>query len=96
MPVRVRIPTPLRPQTGGRAQVLASGETVAAVLRALVAEAPGLGAQILADDGTPRSFVNLYLNGEDVRSRSGLETPLVDGDELAIVPAIAGGLASAT
>jgi molybdopterin converting factor small subunit len=91
MPVRVRIPTPLRPHTGGRAQVIASGETVAEVIGALVAEAPALGAQLLGDDGRPRSFVNLYLNGEDVRSHAGLETKLVDGDELAIVPAIAGG-----
>ena len=91
MPVRIRIPTPLRPHIGGRAQVIASGETVAEVLGALVAEAPALGAQLLGDDGRPRSFVNLYLNGEDVRSRAGLETKLADGDELAIVPAIAGG-----
>ena len=93
MPVRVRIPTPLRPHTGGRSEVTAAGATVAEVIAALVAEAPALGAQILGDDGRPRSFVNLYLNGEDVRSRSGLETALEDGDELAIVPAIAGGAA---
>jgi len=92
MPVRIRIPTPLRPHTGGRAEVTAAGATVAEAISALVAEAPALGAQILGDDGKPRSFVNLYLNGEDVRSRSGLETELRDGDELAIVPAIAGGI----
>lgn len=92
MPVKIRIPTPLRPHTGGRAEVQAAGTTVAEAIGALVAEAPALGAQILGDDGKPRSFVNLYLNGEDVRSRSGLETTLADGDELAIVPAIAGGV----
>jgi len=91
MPVKIRIPTPLRPHTGGRAAVQAEGATVGEAIGALVAEAPALGAQILGDDGKPRSFVNLYLNGEDVRSRSGLETELKDGDELAIVPAIAGG-----
>jgi MoaD family protein len=91
MPVRIRIPTPLRPHTGGRAEVSAAGATVAAALDALVAEAPALRAQLLGDDGRPRSFVNLYLNGEDVRRRAGLDTPLQDGDELAIVPAIAGG-----
>ena len=91
MSVRVRIPTPLRPLTGGRAQVTTSGATVAEVIGALAAEAPELRAQLLAEDGRLRSFVNLYLNGEDVRSRSGLDTALADGDEIAIVPAIAGG-----
>jgi molybdopterin converting factor small subunit len=91
MSVKIRIPTPLRPHTGGRAAVQADGRTVAEAIGALVAEAPALGAQLLGEDGRPRSFVNLYLNGEDVRSRSGLETELADGDELAIVPAIAGG-----
>ena len=67
MSVRVRIPTPLRPLTGGRSQVTASGATVAEVVSALVAEAPALRAQLLAEDGRLRSFVNLYLNGEDVR-----------------------------
>jgi molybdopterin converting factor small subunit len=71
--------------------MIANGATVTEVLGALVAEAPALGAQLLGDDGRPRSFVNLYLNGEDVRSRDGLATTLADGDELAIVPAIAGG-----
>ena len=70
MSVRVRIPTPLRPLVGGRAQVTTSGATVAEVIGALAAEAPALRAQLLSDDGRLRSFVNLYLNGEDVRSRS--------------------------
>ena len=91
MSVRVRIPTPLRPLTGGRSQVTTSGTTVAEVIGALAAEAPELRAQLLSEDGRLRSFVNLYLNGEDVRSRSGLDTALADGDEIAIVPAIAGG-----
>ena len=91
MSVRVRIPTPLRPLVGGRAQVTTSGATIADVIGALAAEAPELRTQLLSEDGKLRSFVNLYLNGEDVRSRSGLETALADGDELPIVPAIAGG-----
>ncbi len=91
MSVRVRIPTPLRPYVGGQAAVSLTGETVKAVLDALLAEAPGLRPQLLADDGTLRTFVNVYVNGEDARARSGLETRLSDGDELAIVPAIAGG-----
>jgi molybdopterin converting factor small subunit len=91
MSVQVRIPTPLRPLVGGRAQVTTNGATVAEVIGALASEAPQLRAQLLSDDGKLRSFVNLYLNGEDVRSRSGLDTTIADGDELAIVPAIAGG-----
>jgi sulfur-carrier protein adenylyltransferase/sulfurtransferase len=91
MNVRVRIPTPLRPHAAGRAAVALSGETVRAVLDALVAEAPGLRSHLLAEDGSLRSFVNVYVNGEDARARAGLETRLADGDELAIVPAIAGG-----
>lgn len=91
MSVRVRIPTPLRPYAGGRSAVSLSGATVEAVLTALIAEAPGLRQHLLADDGSLRSFVNVYVNGEDVRARSGLATALSAGDELAIVPAIAGG-----
>jgi sulfur-carrier protein adenylyltransferase/sulfurtransferase len=91
MSVVVRIPTPLRPFTGGRSEVPSSGETVAAALDALLAEHPGLRPHLLGEDGRPRSFVNLFLNGEDVRGRSGLDTRLADGDRLAIVPAIAGG-----
>ncbi len=91
MSVRVRIPTPLRPYAGGQAAVSLPGETVEAVLAALIAQAPGLRPHLLADDGSLRSFVNVYLNGEDVRARSGLQTQLSAGDELAIVPAIAGG-----
>jgi molybdopterin/thiamine biosynthesis adenylyltransferase/rhodanese-related sulfurtransferase/molybdopterin converting factor small subunit len=91
MPVRVRIPTPLRPYAGGRAEVAASGASVAAVLDHLIAESPGLRSHLFGDDGRLRSFVNLYLNGEDVRARSGLDSTVEDGDTLAIVPAIAGG-----
>jgi adenylyltransferase/sulfurtransferase len=91
MSVRVRIPTPLRPYAGGRSEVALRATTVQAALEALVAEAPELRPHLLAEDGSLRSFVNLYLNGEDVRAKGGLATPLVDGDELKVVPAIAGG-----
>jgi molybdopterin converting factor small subunit len=91
MSVRVRIPTPLRPHAGGQAALSLPGDTVDAVLAALIETAPGLRTHLLAEDGSLRSFINVYLNGEDVRARSGLATRLSDGDELAIVPAIAGG-----
>ena len=91
MPVVVRIPTPLRPFAEGRGEVAAPGETVAAVLEALLRESPGLRPHLLGEDGRLRSFVNVFVNGEDVRTRSGLETRVGDGDRLAIVPAIAGG-----
>jgi len=89
--IRVRISAPLRSHAGGRAEVPLAGETVGAVLAGLVAEAPGLRPHLLAGDGSLRGPVSVYVNGEDVRARSGLETRLSDGDELAIVPAIAGG-----
>ncbi len=91
MSVRVRIPTPLRPDAGGRSEVPVSSGTVDEALEALVAEAPELRPHLLAEDGSLRSFVNLYLNGEDVRTKGGLAAPLQDGDELKVVPAIAGG-----
>ncbi len=96
MSVRVRIPTPLRPHAGGRAAVALPGGTVRAVLDALIADAPALRPHLLTDEGSLRSFVNVYVNGEDARARSGLETPVAEGDELAIVPAIAGGALDAS
>ncbi len=93
MPVRVRIPTPLRPYAGGRAELQAQGATVAAVLDAVMTESPGLRRHLLGEDGRLRSFVNVFKNGEDVRAQGGLSAPLADGDQLAIVPAIAGGTA---
>ena len=91
MSVRVRIPTPLRPYAGGRNEVPVNGGSVEQALAALVREAPELRPHLLAEDGSLRSFVNLYLNGEDVRTKNGLATSLKDGDELKVVPAIAGG-----
>jgi adenylyltransferase/sulfurtransferase len=91
MSVRVRIPTPLRPYAGGRSEVEVGSGTVEAALSALVAEAPELRPHLLAENGSLRSFVNLYLNGEDVRTKGGLAAALKDGDELKVVPAIAGG-----
>jgi len=91
MPVVVKIPTPLRRFAGERAEVPASGDTVSAILEGLLEECPDLRPHLVGDDGRPRNFVNLFVNGEDVKGLSGLDTPVRDGDKLMIVPAIAGG-----
>jgi MoaD family protein len=88
--VRVQIPTPLRQHTHDRATVEAAGATVGAVLDDLGAKYPAL-SQRLFSDGRLKQFVNLYVNDEDVRYLENLATPVKDGDELAIIPAVAGG-----
>jgi molybdopterin synthase sulfur carrier subunit len=95
MPISVRIPTPLRKFTGGAESVTASGATVAAVVQDVESRHPGLKERICDDAGKVRRFVNLYVNGEDIRFLSSLDTPVKEGDEISIVPAIAGGSASA-
>jgi len=92
MPISVRIPTPLRKFTGGAESVTASGGTVAAVVNDVEGRHPGLKERICDDAGKVRRFVNLYVNGEDIRFLSSLDTPVKDGDEISIVPAIAGGM----
>jgi sulfur-carrier protein len=90
MSVKVQIPTPLREHTGGAAAVAASGATVQAVLADLLKQFPVLEARLF-DKGQVRRFINLYLNNEDIRFLDNLATPVKDGDELAIIPAVAGG-----
>jgi sulfur-carrier protein len=90
MAVTVRIPTPLRTLTAGQEQVSAEGGTVRAVIEHLEGAHPGLRDRLLDDKGI-RRFVNVYLGDEDVRFLEGLDTPLKAGDELSIIPAIAGG-----
>jgi molybdopterin converting factor small subunit len=90
MAVRVQIPTPMRQHTEGKAVVETTGGTVAAVLADLGTKFPGLNSRIL-DNGQVRRFVNLYLNNEDIRYLDNLNTPVKDGDDLAIIPAVAGG-----
>jgi len=91
MPIQVRIPTPLRKFTGGAESVTASGATVAAIVQDVESRHPGLKERICDDAGKVRRFVNVYVNGEDIRFLSSLDTPVKDGDEISIVPAIAGG-----
>ncbi len=90
MAVTVHIPTPLRQHTGGEAAVQVAGATVQAVLAELGARFPAL-TQRLFENGKVRPFINLYLNDEDIRYLENLATPVKDGDELAIIPAVAGG-----
>jgi molybdopterin synthase sulfur carrier subunit len=87
----VRIPPVLRPQTGGKQEVEATGSNVGEVLRALAAEHPDTEAQLFGADGDLNRYVNVYLNDEDVRVLDGLETAVSDGDTVVILPAMAGG-----
>ncbi len=91
MSVTVRIPTILRPLTGGAAEVPAEGTTLAEVLKSLDADHPGIAGRVLDDDGKLRRFVNVYVGDEDVRFAGGLETPTPEGTSVSIIPAVAGG-----
>ncbi len=91
MAVVVRIPTPLRSLTKGSAEVQASGNTVIDIIGDLERQFPGMRERLVDDDGGIRRFVNVYVNQEDVRFLDGDKTPLKDGDEVAIIPALAGG-----
>jgi molybdopterin converting factor small subunit len=89
--VSVRIPTILRPYTGGASEVTIDGGTLAEVIDALEVAHPGLKARVLDDDGAIRRFVNVYVNDDDVRFAEGLATATPDGTSISIIPAVAGG-----
>lgn len=91
MSVRVRIPTPLRSATDGAAELESEASTVGGLIAELESRYPAIRGRLRDEAGAMRRFVNLYVNGEDVRFRDGLETNLKSGDELSIVPAVAGG-----
>ena len=91
MPVNVRIPTPLRALTKGSADVHAKGDTVDDLIGDLERQFPGLRERLVDETGELRRFVNIYVNQEDIRFLDNRATVLKDGDEVAIVPAIAGG-----
>ncbi len=93
MTVRVRIPTPLRRFTGGQEEVAATGTTVAMVVDDLERQHPGIKERICDEQGKVRKFVNIYVNGDDIRFLQSLDTRVKEGDEISIVPAIAGGRA---
>ena len=87
----IRIPTQLRTLTGGQEEVKAQGATVAEILEHLERAHPGIRARLLDDKGSVRRFVNIFVGDEDIRFLDGLTTPLKSGDQITIVPAIAGG-----
>jgi len=94
MAIEVRIPTILRTYTGGEKAVDANGATLAALIDDLEANHPGIKDRLLEDkdgQGDLRRFVNVYVNDEDVRFTGGLETALSDGDQVVVLPAVAGG-----
>jgi MoaD family protein len=91
VPVDVRLPTVLRSQAGGRSTVTVEGSTIGDVLRGLVAEYPGMAGQLLNADGSLHKFVNVYVNDDDVRYLEALDTPVKEGDEISLLPAVAGG-----
>ena len=90
MAVTVKIPSQLRPATLGEGEVEVEGATVGEALDAVFDQHEGLRERI-TEDGTLRRFVNVYVSGEDIRFQDGLETSLSDGDEVTILPAVAGG-----
>jgi molybdopterin synthase sulfur carrier subunit len=91
MSVVVKIPTQLRAAADGEAEAEVDGTTVQEVLDGLFARFDELRARIYDEDGSLRRFVNVYLAGEDIRFLDGLSTPVTDGAELTILPAVAGG-----
>ena len=91
MSVRVRMPTPLRKFTNGADEVSAQGQNVRALVDDLEQRYPGIKERICDETGKIRRFVNVYVNGDDIRFLQNLETSLKEGDNISIVPAIAGG-----
>ena len=92
MSVMVRIPTPLRRITNGQAKLEMDPSNLGELVEELEASFPGFKARLVDENGEQRYFVNIYLNGEDVRFLKGLKTSTKSGDEVSIVPAVAGGL----
>ena len=92
MSVKVRIPTPLQKLTNGQAEIESQGATVTELLEQLNRQYPGIKDRLCDEQGKLRRFVNIFVNEEDIRFLQMDATPLKDGDEVSIIPAIAGGL----
>ena len=91
MAVKVRVPTPLMKLTDNQSEVTAEGATISEILNNLENQFAGIKERICDENGTPRRFINIYLNEEDIRFLDGESTAVKDGDEISIIPAIAGG-----
>ncbi|HEY1662483.1 MAG TPA: MoaD/ThiS family protein [Verrucomicrobiae bacterium] len=91
MPKKVRIPTPLRKLTNNEELVEVNAPTIGEAIAELQTRFPGIGERLVDEKGDVRRFVNVYVNEEDIRFLKNRETPLKDGDEISIIPAIAGG-----
>lgn len=91
MSVTIRIPTTMRPMSGGASTVSVEGSTLADVLKALDAAHPGFGDRLFDGEGALHKFVNIFVSDDDVRYLQGLDTPVKDGDVVSIIPAVAGG-----
>jgi len=87
----VFIPSVLRANVGGVKSLQLEGDTIRAVVGTLVGQYPSLGSQLLTEDGDLNRFVNVYVNGQDVRYLAGLDTPVASADEVRLLPAMAGG-----
>ncbi len=91
MAVNVRIPTTMRPLTGGQKLVELDAGSLSNVITALEVKHPGMGERLLDDDGALRKFVNIFVDDDDVRYLDGLDTKVADGWTVSIIPAVAGG-----
>lgn len=91
MAVKVLIPTPLQKFTNNQATLECTGGTIGELIESLEGNCPGIKARLCDEEGNPRRFLNFYVNSEDIRFLEGTATPLNDGDEVSIVPAVAGG-----
>ena len=92
MAIKVRIPTPLMKLTDNQSEVSAEGETIADIINNLENQFNGIKDRICEENGSPRRFINIYINEEDIRFLEGEKTLVKDGDEISIIPAIAGGI----
>jgi molybdopterin synthase sulfur carrier subunit len=92
MAVKVRIPTPLMKLTDNKSEVTAEGNTITEILNNLESQFAGIKERICEENGSPRRFINIYVNEEDIRFLDGEKSVVKEGDEISIIPAIAGGV----
>jgi molybdopterin synthase sulfur carrier subunit len=91
VPATLYVPTPLRKLTGGKPKVVIAAATVAELIERMEVASPGFSERVLDSDGEIKRFINVFVNGTDVRTLQGKATPIKDNDEVSIIPAMAGG-----